>query len=422
MFCENCGAQIPDTAKFCRFCGASQTPVSGAAVSAPVSVSGQASGSGKNTEKQSLIDYLGALHTAEMGIIHSDELIKLLDAQKADYVRYHRAIWRAASFNELMPVRRDYIAEAQKEVDYRKKSISEFQDPKRYAPINNSWSAKIANLAVRMQFSSYDKKEVIYQKEALEDAKRRMQEAPAAQRKEDQRVAAEMVAYNRRKQAFEAHEALRKAAWDEEEKAVCKSFDESRQYIAVKRNDFAARRDALYAEERLFEQFRDPVAEYQLRQYLRMGLVDRLEGPQGGYSFYLDELNARRICGSIDELRKSMESRMDTMIEQMGELVQSLRYANRQLEGLRGGILACCTAIEDGFTRIDRNMDKSASRMTAQLREEITNQARPIREAVQRSEYNLYLDSMRKELDNYQYGRLREPPISTATEIGPNFF
>lgn len=420
MFCENCGAQIPDTAKFCRFCGASQTPVSGAAISAPVSVSGQASGSGQNTEKQSLIDYLGALHTAEMGVIHAESLMRHLDAQKADYVRTHRANWRAESYCEPLPVRRDIIAEWQEHLDFAQRNLDFWRNL--HNTSGENISAKMATLYSRVENRSRDKEMKRRAQQELEDAKRRMQEAPAAQRKEDQRVAAEMVAYNRRKQAFETHEALRKAAWDEEEKAVCKSFDESRQYIAVKRNDFAARRDALYAEERLFEQFRDPVAEYQLRQYLRMGLVDRLEGPQGGYSFYLDELNAKRICGSIDELRKSMESRMDTMIEQMGELVQNLRYANRQLEGLRGGILACCTAIEDGFTRIDRNMDKSASRMTAQLREEITNQARPIREAVQRSEYNLYLDSMRRELDNYQYGRLREPPISTATEIGPNFF
>lgn len=408
MFCENCGAQIPDTAKFCRFCGASLLSMNEAGASAFVPA--PASASAQSAKKQSLIDYLGALHTAEMGVIHSEELIKMLDAQKADFARIHRAGWRTASFGEPMPIRRDYIAEAQEEIDRLEKDLSTWQDPKRHAPSDNGFISKLTALEVRMRVSSFEQKQFSRYREALEDAKRRLRvDAPAAQQRENQRIAVEIAGYNRRKQAFEAHEALRKAAWEEEEKAIRISFDESRQEIERKRNDFAARRAALYEEGHLFEQFRDPVAEYTLRQYLRMGLVDMLEGPQGGYAFYLNELNAKRICGSIQELRRSMEERMDVMNSQLGELITGMRRANQQLENLRNGVISCYKAIEDGFARIDRNMDKTVDRMTARLQAEIAEQARPIREAVRRSEYNLYLDSLRKELDDYQYGRLRVP-------------
>lgn len=148
-----------------------------------------------------------------------------------------------------------------------------------------------------------------------------------------------------------------------------------------------------------------------------MGLVDRLEGPQGGYAFYLNELNAKRICGSIQELQRSIENRLDIISGQLDELVSRMRRINQQLDCLKSGIFSCYGAIENGFVHMDRNMSQTANQMTAQLREEISRQAQPIREAVQRSEYNLYLDSMRKELDNYQYGRLRVPPISRATDL-----
>lgn len=418
MFCENCGSKIPDTAKFCRFCGAAQTSMDNADVSTSLSPSAQESASVGESEKQSLIDYLGALHTAEMGVIHSDQLITLLDTQKADYVRYHRAIWRAASFQEPMPVRRDFIADAQERIRICTKSLEEFTSPNRHQPINDSWSAKMASLQMRKIYNKLDKENADYYRNELEKAKRSLRiDAPAAQQEEDRRIAEEMVKYNLRKQNFEKHEALRKAAWNEEEKAVCLSFDESRREIEKKRRDFAACRDALYGEERLFEQFRDPVAEYTLRQYLRMGLVDRLEGPQGGYAFYLNELNAKRICGSIQELQRSIENRLDIITGQLDELVSRMRRINQQLDCLKSGISSCYGAIENGFVHMDRNMSQTANQMTAQLREEISRQAQPIREAVQRSEYNLYLDSMRKELDNYQYGRLRVPPISRATDL-----
>lgn len=93
MFCENCGAKIADTAKFCRYCGAKQLPLTEEApVSAPkqqqnpsVSKASKTSATQK-TEKQALIDHLGALYAAEMGVIRSEQLIQELETQKNAFV------------------------------------------------------------------------------------------------------------------------------------------------------------------------------------------------------------------------------------------------------------------------------------------------------------------------------------------------
>ena len=61
MFCENCGAQIPDTAKFCRYCGAAQASMEGMENHSPLP---QETAPTQGMNKQQLIDYLDALYTA----------------------------------------------------------------------------------------------------------------------------------------------------------------------------------------------------------------------------------------------------------------------------------------------------------------------------------------------------------------------
>lgn len=111
MFCENCGSKIPDTAKFCRFCGATQTSMDNADVSTFLSPSAQESASVGESEKQSLIDYLGALHTAEMGVIHPISLLhcwirrkRTMCATIAPFGAPHlfKNLYRSAAISSLM--------------------------------------------------------------------------------------------------------------------------------------------------------------------------------------------------------------------------------------------------------------------------------------------------------------------------------
>lgn len=408
MFCENCGAKIPDTAKFCKFCGASQTPVDAPGTAETVQtppVPVPSSDAGQADAKQALIDYLGALYTAEMGVIHANDLIKQLNAQKETYVASH--FWRAQYFLDPRPTHTDYYALEQENIKSLEETIASYK--KRKYEGSNFLTDRLVTLKLKPEWMKTAR---LFERHLSEAQERLRSVVPEKQKQEDRRYAAACAEYERKMRNFEKREVLRKAAWEEEEKAVCRSFDESVADIVVKRDEFLDCRNKLYGKGLLFEQFRDPVAEFQLRQYLRMGLVDRLEGPQGGYAFYLDELHANRICGSIKDLQKAMEERLDSLIEKMDAMVQQMRRANQMLGGLRSGISACCSAIEAGFDRTNSRIEGSVDRLSAQLREEIANQARPIRESVQNSEYNFYLDALRKELDDYQYGLLRKPALT----------
>lgn len=395
MFCENCGAKIPDNAKFCKFCGAQQTPMDAPAPSAPAPAPAPAA-----ADKQALIAHLDALYAAEMGMVYADQLMAQLAEQKKEALRRHTVQYQPAYFTEKPPERRNCAAEAQKNLDTIRRI---YEDHVRSLNSASSFTDQLINV-----FYKRKDKEYLAQAQAeialLEEEVRL---APQRQALEDKRWNKAMQPYNARKAQFDAREAARRDAWDEAGRAMGRRFDESIADAQRQKDEFAARRQKLYDLNVVYEKFRDPVAEFQLAEYLRMGLVNSLEGPHGGYAFYLNELHANRICGSIQELQRSMENRLDELIDRMSSLAEQLRKANQRLHQVRSAVFDCCEAMRSGFAATTDHI----SRMSDDVREELDRQARPIRDAVQRSEYNQYLEAMRRELDKYDYGRLRVPTL-----------
>lgn len=399
MFCENCGAQISDTAKFCKFCGARQTPGEGEIVP-PVPVTDAPAPSGKG-KKKDLIEYLDALYTAEMGVVYCDQLIGQLNGQKKDFELRHARSFTYLPFNEHIEPRKDYTKEWNEKIEHANDWLRRSELQKKNTPA----SAKL--LDPKTFVFGINKQIAEYQAEVRRLEQELRTVVPRRQAEEDQRYAKRLADWNTRKAAFNRKEEQRKEVHDQKGLIVCREFDQSIQDVEEKRKVFCQRRDTLYQADLLYEKFRNPVAEGQLRDYLKMGLVEQLEGPQGGYAFYLSELQAQRICGSIEELQASMETRLDEVIDKMSSMVKELRTANQRLTSLRNAVFDCCESINNGF----RQNQDSMGKMTAQLQKEIAAQARPIREAVQRSEYNLFLEGMRKELDRYDYGRLKRPSM-----------
>ena len=395
MFCENCGAKIPDNAKFCKFCGAQQTPLDAPAPSAPAPAPAPAA-----VDKQALIAHLDALYAAEMGMVYADQLMAQLAEQKKEALRRHTVQYQPAYFTEKPPERRNCAAEAQEELDRWRKW---YNDHVQSLSSGRTLTDRIMNSFYRIQ----DQKDLAEKRAQIAHWEEEVRLAPQRQALEDERWNKAMQPYNARKAQFDAREAARRDAWDEAGRAMGRRFDESIADTQRQKDEFAARRQKLYDLNVVYEKFRDPVAEFQLAEYLRMGLVNSLEGPQGGYAFYLNELHANRICGSIQELQRSMEKRLDELIDRMSGLAEQLRKANQRLHQVRSTVFDCCEALRSGFAATTDHI----SRMSDDVREELDRQARPIRDAVQRSEYNQYLAAMRRELDKYDYGRLRVPTL-----------
>ena len=325
MFCENCGAKIPDNAKFCKFCGAQQTPLDAPAPSAPAPAPAA-------VDKQALIAHLDALYAAEMGMVYADQLMAQLAEQKKEALRRHTVQYQPAYFTEKPPERRNCAAEAQEELDRWRKW---YNDHVQSLSSGRTLTDRIMNSFYRIQ----DQKDLAEKRAQIAHWEEEVRLAPQRQALEDERWNKAMQPYNARKAQFDAREAARRDAWDEAGRAMGRRFDESIADTQRQKDEFAARRQKLYDLNVVYEKFRDPVAEFQLAEYLRMGLVNSLEGPQGGYAFYLNELHANRICGSIQELQRSMENRLDELIDRMSSLGELLRKANEGVYLVRSALL-----------------------------------------------------------------------------------
>ena len=261
MFCENCGAQISDTAKFCKFCGARQTPGEGKSVP-PVPVTDAPAPSGKG-KKKDLIEYLDALYTAEMGVVYCDQLIGQLNGQKKDFELRHDQAFVKCCFNERLEAPKDLRKEQLAHISTLRGIL---EDSRRR---DKDFGVMCKILAPQIVLSR--NKFIAQTKADLQEAENELRTViPRLQAEEDKRYKKRVAEWETRKAAFDAKEAQRKEVHDQKGLIVCREFDQSIQDVEKKRKAFCQRRDTLYQADLLYEKFRNPVAEGQLRDYLKM--------------------------------------------------------------------------------------------------------------------------------------------------------
>lgn len=136
--------------------------------------------------------------------------------------------------------------------------------------------------------------------------------------------------------------------------------------LTEKCKEMKKQRSRLYDMNVLHVAFRNMIAVNQIRDYLEMGICNELEGANGAYALYMQDVRANRICASIEELRKSVEKGFENMMQTMAGVMAELMKTNSAIRGMR-------TAIESGIGGLQRLIyDEQASaneRYQASMRE-----------------------------------------------------
>lgn len=130
--------------------------------------------------------------------------------------------------------------------------------------------------------------------------------------------------------------------------------------------EMKAQRSRLYDMNVLHVAFRNMIAVNQIRDYLEMGICNELEGTNGAYALYMQDVRANRICASIEELRKSVEKGFKNMVQTMAGVMAELMKTNSAIGDMSA-------AIESGISGLQRLIyDEQASaneRYQASMRE-----------------------------------------------------
>lgn len=78
--------------------------------------------------------------------------------------------------------------------------------------------------------------------------------------------------------------------------------------LSYERQQVTAGLTSLYEDRSIPMQVRSMVAAHSILDYLEMGICSELEGPQGAYAKYMDDVRANRICDKLDMVVHSVRS------------------------------------------------------------------------------------------------------------------
>lgn len=199
---------------------------------------------------------------------------------------------------------------------------------------------------------------------------------------QQQKAAAEAAAtrtYNANLTAYNA--AL--TASNSAKAAIAKEVDRLRARI----RSLDLLRSQLYNKGVLHTSFRNIVAVNQLRDYLEMGISDRLEGSNGLYAQYLMDVRTDRICGSIKELQQALERGMSRITGSMNSLTVAVRETNSRISAMDRSLNSSLNNMQNSLIAAQ---NASAAQMQTYM-QQANSQLSAIQNTLSTAAYNQYV-------------------------------
>ena len=146
-------------------------------------------------------------------------------------------------------------------------------------------------------------------------------------------------------------------------------------------------RTQLYSKGVLHTSFRNIVAVNQLRDYLEMGISDRLEGSNGLYAQYLMDVRTDRICGSIKELQTALERGVSRIAGSMNSLTMAVRETNSRISAMDNSLNASLNHMRDSLVAAQN----ASAAQTQSYLQQANSQLSSINATLSTAAYNQYV-------------------------------
>lgn len=150
----------------------------------------------------------------------------------------------------------------------------------------------------------------------------------------------------------------------------------------------------LYSINVIYPSFQNLIAAYQIREYLKMGICDALEGPTGAYAQYMEDVRTARICNSIIDLKNSLTSAIHGL---QGTLARELRQVDDNLTALR-------SEMGSSMNSLTTQMQQMHAATAAQLETHFNEANRHLTrmgENIAISAHNQYIEQRLRNVDAY---------------------
>lgn len=170
----------------------------------------------------------------------------------------------------------------------------------------------------------------------------------------------------------------------------------------------------LYDMNILYSEFRNSNAIYYLRRYLLMGVADQLEGADGAYKLYLDDLKVNKLDTSLKELQEAVESGFENVLYSQNAIYQQLLSTRNELSNLSRQLDSQTEQLTENLKaaadKISQTVIDAGEAQTELLKQTQEGQ-KIIRDTLEKSAYNQYIVEKEKNLDSYLAYRLQNPLI-----------
>ena len=187
---------------------------------------------------------------------------------------------------------------------------------------------------------------------AIHDHQQRCAQIEQAHAQEQRRYQAELQSWETAKRQHSEIVELKRAQTNVKQLTLANYIDrvtQSRNELYSKCSSLEQRLRTLYDEGPLYPNFRNFVAVTQIYDYLASGISYQLEGPDGAYAQYMNDVRTARVCESLEQIRNDMRQGMEAIV------------ANQHM--LRGEIRACNAALAE----LNISVDRAHAELSSQL-------------------------------------------------------
>lgn len=108
-------------------------------------------------------------------------------------------------------------------------------------------------------------------------------------------------------------------------------LQENRDQLNERKNSLQKQLREWYDNGPLYPSFQNMVAVTQIFDYIASGIATELEGPNGAYSQYMNDVRTAKICDNIETLRKDLLQGFEALGEIQYMMVEELRQSNEKL-------------------------------------------------------------------------------------------
>lgn len=338
--------------------------------------------------REEIIKYLDACLEAEIGLSDSNTIIEVL-RNKAKYLNETTAIMDLPN----VPVREKDEPDIRSEIEY---TIRKEKDEYRFAILSLSLNQAKER---KQKIAQYD-----------EELQKAIDDYPQLLKRNENREIQYQLAltrYNRKNEIYKAHQKeILEAFLDELYDEIHRQKEFSEKFSQILRT--------LYDMNILYSEYQNSEAVYYLRRYLIIGVTDQLEGPDGAYRLYMDDLKFNKLSLSLKEIQNAVESGFENVLMRQNSIYQ-------QLLSTRKDISLLSEQIDHQTTQMSANMRATAERISQSvieandaqnvLMKELQEDQRSIRTTMEKSAYNQYMVEKQENLDNYLAYRLENPLI-----------